>query len=285
MNRHTIAILTDSGTDVPVGFARMHGIRILPLSVRFSEGEYLDGVTISPEEVYRRLPFELPKTSLPAAETVRNTLAALQAEGIETVFIITISGALSGTYNLMRICAAEYPTLDCRLIDTRNIGIGSGFTVMRAAEMVQEGLDVNTIESRLRELVKNTKVFFCLQTLEYLAKGGRIGKVTAAVGSILDVRPVISCNEEGVYYTVQKARGAARAYKTAIENAVSYAKKGNAYHMAIAHGGVPELAAHFEAQLSGLIAGARSFIRTQVSPALGVHTGPGLIGIGIQHLF
>lgn len=124
MNRHTIAILTDSGTDVPVDFARMHGIRILPLSVRFSEGEYLDGVTISPEEVYRRLPFELPKTSLPAAETVRNTLAALQAEGIETVFIITISGALSGTYNLMRICAAEYPTLDCRLIDTRNIGIG-----------------------------------------------------------------------------------------------------------------------------------------------------------------
>ncbi|MBE5785873.1 MAG: hypothetical protein E7330_08805 [Clostridiales bacterium] len=126
-------------------------------------------------------------------------------------------------------------------------------------------------------------MFFCLQTLEYLAKGGRIGKVTAAVGSILDVGPVISCNEEGVYYTVQKARGAIRAHQTAIQNALSYAK-GKAYHMAIAHGGVPELAARFEAQLSGLIGFAKSYVLTQVSPNLGVHTGPGLIGIGIQLL-
>ena len=168
-------------------------------------------------------------------------------------------------------------------VGTKNIGIGAGFTVMRAAEMIDAGASADEIEAALCCLVKSTKVFFCLPTLEYLAKGGRIGRVTATVGSLLDVRPIISCNEEGVYYTVQKARGAVRALAAALQNAADYAK-GHAYHLAIAHGGVPELAAHVEAQLAGLIHSARSYVRTQVSPALGVHTGPGLIGIGVQRL-
>ena len=135
----------------------------------------------------------------------------------------------------------------------------------------------------MRKLVKNTKIFFCLPTLEYLAKGGRIGRVTATVVSLLDVRPIISCNDDGVYYTVQKARGAERSLAAALQNAAEYAK-GHVYHLAVAHGGVPELAAHVEARLADVIRSAQSYIRTQVSPALGVHTGPGLIGIGVQRL-
>ena len=404
MNQHKIAILTDSGTDVPEEFSKAHGIFTLPLSIQFSDGLYLDGVSITPEEVYNRLPREIPKTSLPSAEAILYTLQEIRESGVETLFIITISSALSGTFNLMRLTSHDVPELDCRLIDTKNIGIGAGFTVMRAAEMIDAGasadeieaalcclvkstkvffclptleylakggrigrvtatvgslLDVrpiiscneegvyytgvetlfiitissalsgtfnlmrltshdvpeldcrlidtknigigagftvmraaemidagasaDEIEAALCCLVKSTKVFFCLPTLEYLAKGGRIGRVTATVGSLLDVRPIISCNEEGVYYTVQKARGAVRALAAALQNAADYAKE-HAYHLAIAHGGVPELAAHVEAQLAGLIHSARSYVRTQVSPALGVHTGPGLIGIGVQRL-
>ena len=183
----------------------------------------------------------------------------------------------------MRLTARDVPELDCRLIDTRNIGIGAGFTVMRAAEMIEDGASADEIEAKLQELVKSTKVFFCLPTLEYLAKGGRIGRVTATVGSLLDVRPIISCNEDGIYYTVQKARGAVRALSATLQNAKDYAAN-HVFHLAIAHGGVPELAAHVEAQLAGLISSAKSYVRTQVSPALGVHTGPGLIGVGVQRL-
>ena len=279
----SIAILTDSGTDVPVEFARMHNIFTLPLSIQFSDGLYLDGVTITPEEVYRRLPHEIPKTSLPSSEGILHTLQQIRESGYDTLFIITISSALSGTFNLMRLTARDVPELDCRLIDTRNIGIGAGFTVMRAAEMIADGASADEIEAKLQELVKSTKVFFCLPTLEYLAKGGRIGRVTATVGSLLDVRPIISCNEDGIYYTAQKARGAVRALSATLQNAKDYAAN-HVFHLAIAHGGVPELAAHVEAQLAGLISSAKSYVRTQVSPALGVHTGPGLIGVGVQRL-
>ena len=283
MSKQSIAILTDSGTDVPVEFARTHNIFTLPLSIQFSDGLYLDGVTITPEEVYRRLPHEIPKTSLPSSEGILHTLQQIQESGYDTLFIITISSALSGTFNLMRLTARDVPELDCRLIDTRNIGIGAGFTVMRAAEMIADGASADEIEAKLQELVKSTKVFFCLPTLEYLAKGGRIGRVTATVGSLLDVRPIISCNEGGIYYTVQKARGAVRALSATLQNAKDYAAN-HVFHLAIAHGGVPELAAHVEAQLAGLISSAKSYVRTQVSPALGVHTGPGLIGVGVQRL-
>ena len=279
----SIAILTDSGTDVPVEFARTHNIFTLPLSIQFSDELYLDGVTITPEEVYRRLPHEIPKTSLPSSEGILHTLQQIRESGYDTLFIITISSALSGTFNLMRLTARDVPELDCRLIDTRNIGIGAGFTVMRAAEMIADGASADEIEAKLQELVKSTKVFFCLPTLEYLAKGGRIGRVTATVGSLLDVRPIISCNEGGIYYTVQKARGAVRALSATLQNAKDYAAN-HVFHLAIAHGGVPELAAHVEAQLAGLISSAKSYVRTQVSPALGVHTGPGLIGVGVQRL-
>lgn len=283
MSKQNIAILTDSGTDVPVEFARTHNIFTLPLSIQFSDGLYLDGVTITPEEVYRRLPHEIPKTSLPSSEGILHTLQQIRESGYDTLFIITISSALSGTFNLMRLTARDVPELDCRLIDTRNIGIGAGFTVMRAAEMIADGASADEIEAKLQELVKSTKVFFCLPTLEYLAKGGRIGRVTATVGSLLDVRPIISCNEGGIYYTVQKARGAVRALSATLQNAKDYAAN-HVFHLAIAHGGVPELAAHVEAQLAGLISSAKSYVRTQVSPALGVHTGPGLIGVGVQRL-
>ncbi|MGN0799653.1 MAG: DegV family protein [Christensenellales bacterium] len=283
MSKQNIAILTDSGTDVPVEFARAHNIFTLPLSIQFSDGLYLDGVTITPEEVYRRLPHEIPKTSLPSSEGILHTLQQIRESGYDTLFIITISSALSGTFNLMRLTARDVPELDCRLIDTRNIGIGAGFTVMRAAEMIADGASADEIEAKLQELVKSTKVFFCLPTLEYLAKGGRIGRVTATVGSLLDVRPIISCNEDGIYYTVQKARGAVRALSATLQNAKDYAAN-HVFHLAIAHGGVPELAAHVEAQLAGLISSAKSYVRTQVSPALGVHTGPGLIGVGVQRL-
>lgn len=283
MSKQNTAILTDSGTDVPVEFARTHNIFTLPLSIQFSDGLYLDGVTITPEEVYRRLPHEIPKTSLPSSEGILHTLQQIRESGYDTLFIITISSALSGTFNLMRLTARDVPELDCRLIDTRNIGIGAGFTVMRAAEMIADGASADEIEAKLQELVKSTKVFFCLPTLEYLAKGGRIGRVTATVGSLLDVRPIISCNEGGIYYTVQKARGAVRALSATLQNAKDYAAN-HVFHLAIAHGGVPELAAHVEAQLAGLISSAKSYVRTQVSPALGVHTGPGLIGVGVQRL-
>ena len=283
MSKQSIAILTDSGTDVPVEFARTHNIFTLPLSIQFSDGLYLDGVTITPEEVYRRLPHEIPKTSLPSSEGILHTLQQIRESGYDPLFIITISSALSGTFNLMRLTARDVPELDCRLIDTRNIGIGAGFTVMRAAEMIADGASADEIEAKLQELVKSTKVFFCLPTLEYLAKGGRIGRVTATVGSLLDVRPIISCHGDGIYYTVQKQRGAARARSATLQNAKDYAAN-HVFHLAIAHGGVPELAAHVEAQLAGLISSAKSYVRTQVSPALGVHTGPGLIGVGVQRL-
>lgn len=284
MEKHRIAILTDTGTDTPASYIEQYGIYVLPLTIRYAEGEYQDGVNITGKEVYDRLESEVPQTSLPSGETIDGKFRQIIADGYTQVLIISLSSGLSGTFNLLRIMTADYPQLDCRLVDTKNIGVGAGFTVMEACRLIDQGLELDEIERRLQDSAARTKVFFCLATLEYLRKGGRIGMVTATLGSLLDLKPVISCNEEGVYYTVSKAIGRARSLHTLIKKATEYAQGGKRYRLAIVNGGAPEEAAATKAAILKLLPDSVEVIEGEVGPALGVHTGPGLLGIGIQLL-
>lgn len=284
MGDHRIAILTDTGTDTPASYIQQNGVYLLPLTIRYSEGEYQDGVNITGKDVYDRLETEVPQTSLPSGDIIDAVFRQIMADGYTQVLIISLSSGLSGTFNMIKIMTADYPQLDCRLIDTKNISIGAGFTVMEACRLVGQGLPIDEIERRLHDAATHTKVFFCLATLEYLRKGGRIGMVTATLGSLLDLKPVISCNDEGVYYTVSKAIGRARSLHTLVKKASEYVKAGQRYRLAIIHGAAPDEAAETKAAILKLLPDSVEIIEGEVGPALGVHTGPGLMGIGIQIL-
>ena len=284
MQSEKIAILVDSGTDVPREYVDKYPIYVAPLRIIYKEREYNDRLEISPEEVYARLGEEVPRTSLPETGIVKDLFERIKADGYDTVLVITISSGLSGTFNLIRLLSQECEGLKFYYADTRSIGIGAGIQAILAAQLAAKGESAGSILEKLEFSIKNSRTYFCLDTLEYLIKGGRIGKVMAMVGSLLRIRPVISCNEEGVYVTVAKARGTAQALEKAISLAVQQAASQVKFAISVAHGSAVERAASVMRVIKERLPGASMYLMTDISPALSVHTGPGLIGIAVQAL-
>ena len=279
-----IAVLVDSCTDVPKNFIEKYGVFTVPLMVNYSYGQFRDGIDITAQEVYDRFAQEIPKTSMPGTHDVAKVFEDIASKGYTKVVAVTISSGLSGTNSVFRVVAKDFPQLDCRVIDTKNIGIGAGLTAIRACEMAEEGLSLDEIEQKLNKTAEQTKIFFCVATLEYLKKGGRIGLVSATMGTLLGILPVISCNDDGVYYTVKKARGRKGVLDSAVELAKKQLEGSRRYNIAVVHGGAAEEAQQIAERVKALLPNHNLFVTGQISPALVVHTGPGLIGIGVQPL-
>ena len=284
MNQQKIAIVVDSGCDVPEEWRKRYGMYLLPLRILYEQGEYLDGVEISSEEVYQRLPQEIPKTSLPSGGQVTDCLDQIKADGYEKVLAVTLSSGLSGTYNLVQLIAQEYEGLDIHVVDTKNIAIGSGFTAILAGQCLEQGMEWEALKATIDGSLEKSKVFFCLATLEYLQKGGRIGLVASLVGNALGLKPIISCNEDGVYYVVSKAMGRKQSIHRVMEMAWRFAADGKRYNVAIVNASAKEEAAAIKEELLPHLPGRVQLIESDLGPALGVHVGPGLLGVGIQLL-
>lgn len=286
MNKQKIAVLTDSGSDVPEAIKNEYGVKVIPLKILFEDGEYVDKVDITAEEVYERMEDEIPKTSLPDGEMIKGIFDDIKAEGYEKVMVVTISSGLSGTNNMIRVVAEQYEGLDIYVLDTKNIGIGSGFTVVEAAKQAAEDVEWETLKANLEKSKEKAKVFFHVPTLEYLQKGGRIGLVQSVVGSMMNLKPIITCNEEGIYHTVAKVRGKAKSVSKTLNLVENFAATSKKYNLAIAYGGKTALkeAEAIRIEMKEKLPNFEEFFFDQISPALGVHTGPGLIGIGVQLL-
>ena len=166
------------------------------------------------------------------------------------------------------------------MLDTKNISIGSGFLALRAAQHLERGMRWQELLQKLPLEVPNSRVFFCVKSLEYLQKGGRIGLVAAAFGTALNLKPIISCNPDGIYYTAGKALGRVQSIHKL--EALAQQMAGDAeVELAIMHGDAAEEAERVYAEIKKKIPKGKITVQGQISPALGVHTGPGLLGIGV----
>lgn len=284
MNKEKIAILVDSCVDVPSSLVEKYKMYVIPLRIIYKDREYIDGVDITADEVYAKLETEIPSTSLPSGNDIDDVFDQIKADGYEKVLAFCLSSGLSGTYNAIRLQAKDYQGLEIRVIDTKNIAIAAGLNAIQAAEYLREGMDWNTLVKTSTDHVSQSKVFFCVSTLEYLQKGGRIGLVSSILGSTISLKPIISCNEDGIYYTVAKVIGRKRSIAKAIELALEFAKDANGYNVSIVHGGAEEEANDIKEKIMPLLPNCKIFTEGQISPVLGVHTGPGTIGIAIQKL-
>lgn len=282
MAAEKIAILVDSGSDVPKEYRERYNMYLAPLTIIYKDGEYRDGIDIQPADVFRRFAEEIPSTSLPLPATVAGLFKQIKADGYDKVVAITISSGLSGTHEMFRTFGPNPEGLDVYYLDTKNIGIGSGLTAIRVGELIAEGLSFEEVCRRAEETVLNTKLFFCVSTLEYLRKGGRIGLVSATVGTMLDLKPVIACNEDGVYVTVAKARGRKKSLRLALEETIKFVEGCTDYSITVMHGAAQEEADEIMAELKAALPNPHVAVEGQITPVLVVHTGPGLIGIGIQ---
>lgn len=284
MNQNKIAIMVDSCTDVSEELLVKMGIYSVPIYIIYKDGEYRDKIDITSQEVYDRLPFETPRTSLPSAESISKAFNQIVQDGYEKLIIVSISSALSGTYNMMHIMADEFAGLQIKVIDTKSISYGAGSQAVLAAQLAQDGLGFEEIIEKIQQSIIDSRIFFCLSTLEYLSRGGRIGKVSAVLGSLLKIKPIITCNEEGAYTIASKVRGRAHAIAETVNFAVREAGKHVACNIAVIEGNAKEEAARVLEEVKRRIPNCKSFQEQNVGPALVVHTGPGLLGINVQAL-
>lgn len=284
MNKDKIAILVDSGSDVPAELVKEYNMYIAPLTIIYKDGEYTDGVDITAEDVYTRLEEEIPSTSLPSGEKIQNLFDQIKADGYNKVLAVTISSGLSGTYNIIRMLAESQEDLEIFVVDTKNISIASGFNAIQAAQYIKEGMDWETLTTKVNDNVTNSKVFFCVDTLKYLQKGGRIGLVASVLGSALNLKPIISCNDDGIYYTVSKVRGRKRSLSEAMKLAIEFIGDSKEYNLGVVHAAAEDEADGIRESLTTTLPEAKILVNGPISPALGVHTGPGAIGIVVQKL-
>ncbi|MUO32798.1 DegV family protein [Enterococcus gallinarum] len=284
MNKEKIALLVDSGTDVPAEIMSQYGMYMLPLQIIYKDRTYTDKVDITAEEIYQRLPQEIPSTSLPDGETINKIFDRIKADGYEKVLAVTISSGLSGTYNVVRLMGEQRNDLDIFVLDTKNIGIGAGLQAIRAAELLTEGITWQELKEQLLQEVVRNKVFFNVATLEYLQKGGRIGLVASILGNALKLNPIISCNDEGIYYTVAKSRGRKKSLDKTVELVKQYIGNHKQFRLAVAQGDALAEAKEMKTRLEQEFPQVKEIFFGQISPALVVHTGPGLLGVGVQLL-
>lgn len=285
MNQQKIALIVDSGSDVPAALREKYGMKMVSLNVIYSPNEqYIDCVEIMPEEIYRRFPAEVPKTSLPSPDSVQKVLDQIIIEGYEKVLAVCISSNISGTYNTVKLVCSQCPQLESFVLDTKNISIGSGLLAIYAAKMLEAGMSWEDLIRILPEKCKDSKVFFYMDTLEYLHKGGRIGLVTSIFGTALNLKPIISCNEEGVYYTVSMMRGGKKSISTLLRLSTNFAEGSKDAWYGLMNGNAPEKAAEAKEELSKLISSGQLAAEGQIAPSMAVHTGPGLLGMGVLRL-
>ncbi len=280
--KEKIALIVDSMCDLPQEIIQRFAIKVLPAKIIYPGEEYADGIDIQPEEVYRRMPNEIPTTAMPGPHEISKTFEQIRHEGFTHVLALHISSNLSGTVETVRMVARDFENLTINVMDTKTLSMGTGWMVLDAARNITDGLSFEQVVENLQRIQAKVEVYYIIETLEYLRRGGRIGRVASMLGQFLHLKPVISVDREGKYFTYCKARGRLKSIdKLAelVENKVKEKK----IKLAIMNGGASQ---EFDKLVERLrhLPNIKELVTSDISPALGVHTGPGLLGVSFYEV-
>ena len=290
MTPKKIALLTDSCVDLSPDVLRQHQIYTVPMRILCADGEYLDGVNIRSADIYRRLRAgEIPKTSLPSTERLEQTLRQILDDGYDAILGVMVSSGISGTYNLVRLAAEELEAdtgIPMRVYDTLNGSVGQALTLLQVARDLQNGYDWDELtERRIPSLIRNTTVAFSVDTLEYLLKGGRIGKVAAAAGTLLQIKPILGFSpDDGQLQSVAKVRGRNLVIGKLVEMMVKYRGERKKYNIAVANGGDPAGMELVREKLTAALPDYGFLCEGEINSTFSVYIGDGILGAGIQLL-
>ena len=281
-----IRIVTDSTADLPEEIVNKYKIKVIPLSFIIDGKVYHDLVDISREEYYQELINckEFPTTSQPTPAEFLEAYNELIAEGAEQIISIHLSGDLSGTVKGAQMTAQMVKNAEVCVIDSRTATMGLGLIVLETAKAVAAGADFTEVVRVANQAVDKSDLFFLLDSLDNLQKGGRIGLVSSILGNALNLKPIISCNDDGIYYVAAKVRGRKQSLQKTMDLAYQFAQNHKRYALAVMHSNAEEEAEAVRQELLKLLPDPHLVITGQISPTLIVHTGPGLIGIGVHIL-
>lgn len=284
MLREKVAIITDSCADVPKELAEKYHLFVLPMQITCEDGVYRDGVDITSEDIYKRLEKETPKSSTPSGADVEDLFQEIVRHGYQKAIAVLLAGGLSGTVNQVRLLAEEFEELEVVVYDSKQASIGIGVIAIQAAIYAQQGMEFEELKEKVEGLIERTKVFFSIDTLKYLQRGGRIGKVAALAGTLLDIKPVMSFDEDGEIYAAAKVRSRKGVEKRLLQLLEDVKKEGCPYNLVVADGGAAKEREALEEKLKALFPDCQALYRAKIGAALSVHLGSGLLGAGIQYL-
>ena len=274
-----IAILTDSGSEITPKIAEEYGIELIPLQINYSDVSY-DDYTVEPKYIYENIDREVPKTSIPSIGDIVNKLNEIKNKGFDKIICISISSKLSGMYNAFMLAKDQVEDVQVEVFDSKNISIGTGFFAIFARKLIDEGFSLESIIETMKSKIKDSVPVITLDTLKYLSLGGRIGKITGIVGNLLNLKLIISCNEDGEYYTVEKNRGTMKNINHAIDIVKKELNGIKDYYLVLLNGDNKNAMEIAKDSMKDLIEGAKFYYEGQIVPTLSIHTGPGLFGIG-----
>jgi DegV family protein with EDD domain len=276
LTRDNTAIVLDSTADFPEAQIRFPNMRVVPLYVRFGEESFRDYVELDPHDFYTRLRTapELPTTSQPTPQDFLTVYHALSA--YERIYSLHISSHLSGTFQSATIAAADEGDR-IRLVDTESASVGIGMLALAIQELLARGTTDDEVEDLCRRYRERAAILFTVDTLEFLAKGGRIGRGKALMGSLLNVKPILAI-EGGEVHPVTRARGRAKAFEEFRKRFEEATTDGPGLSVGIAHAEADEAVRQLQEIVRAARPGAEVKLVTSLGAVVGTHAGPGTVG-------
>ncbi|MFC1993445.1 DegV family protein [Chloroflexota bacterium] len=274
----TVKIVTDSLGDVPSEVAKELGITIIPINVLFGTEVYLDGIDLTTEQFYEKLTHSevFPTTAVPPIGNFIETYDKV-AEETDEILVITFTSKLSATYEAA-LQAVKQMKKKCRVevIDSQQAAMAEGLVVIATAEAAKAGTSLDEVASMTRRNISRVEIRMAFDTLEYLKKGGRIGRAQALLGSILKINPILTV-KDGELYPVARERSRAKATDHLYEFAKSFS---HIEKLAVEDATTPDEAAMLAERLGSKFPKEQIY-RSKVTPALGAHVGPHVLGVAV----
>jgi DegV family protein with EDD domain len=276
VSNQTVAIVTDSTADLPPELAALRSITVVPLTLNFDGKPLLDGVDIRPDEFYRRLHSVTthPTTSQPSPGRFAEVYKSLLADH-DSVVSIHISQKLSGTYESARQAAAMTDPKRVRVIDSELVSMSLGLITLAASSLASSGSNAEAIEAKVLDMRTSIQTYFSVATLEFLRRGGRIGRASALLGSVLQVKPVL-CIRDGLVTPLERVRTFERALNRVVE-LTREVDRGHGVCIIVGHADAEADAQRIARELDPI---AETLMIQPLGPVVGAHAGPGVVGVG-----
>ena len=274
-----IRIVTDSSCDLPDAVVTEHGIRVVPLSIRFGDDEFIDREQLTPAAFWAKCAASptLPETAAPAPGQFETTYRELAAEGATGIVVVALSGKLSATLQSAELAARSVADdVEVRIVDSRSVSLGVGTMALAAARAAADGGSLDEVEALARGLVERTHVIGTLDTLDNLKKGGRIGNATALLASALSIKPIIEVRD-GEVEQAGKQRTRTKALKFLVDTLRDW--DGEIRDLAVLSAACDDVD-RFVDMLRPLYDG--EIVVGEIGPVIGTHAGPGTIGVAFH---
>jgi DegV family protein with EDD domain len=272
------AIVTDSTSDIPSNLAEQYGIHVISQILIMGDRTWRDQVEIDSPTFYKllRTSPHFPSSSQPSVPDFERVFAELAQEA-DGIAAILVSDELSGTLNSARMAAESLPGVPIEIIDTRSVSMQLGFIVLAAARVAADGADLQTVAATARAMIGRVHLYFVVDTLEYLHRGGRIGTASRLVGTALNLKPILFV-KDGIVQPLTKVRTRRKALEALLQVIDDQLAGAERVHMAVLHVDAPGEADHLAEQLEARYH-PLFMLRTECGPVVGTHAGPGTVGV------